>query len=103
MIGNAIRQERKKANLTLEELAKRVGCGKSYIWELENGKIKNPSFDKINRISLSLNIDLETLTGYVSTKARIELEIEVMRLFRALDENEKVMLVNIMKKYIKGK
>ena len=39
MIGELIKEERKKAKLTQEELASKVGTKKSYISRLENGKI----------------------------------------------------------------
>ncbi|MEL6649433.1 MAG: helix-turn-helix transcriptional regulator [Bacteroidota bacterium] len=39
MIGELIKEERKRAKLTQEELAEKVGTKKSYISRLENGKI----------------------------------------------------------------
>ena len=38
MIGELIKEERKSAKLTQEELAKRTGTRKSYISRVENGK-----------------------------------------------------------------
>ena len=39
MIGELLKEERKKANMTQDDLAKRAGTKKSYISRLENGKI----------------------------------------------------------------
>jgi ribosome-binding protein aMBF1 (putative translation factor) len=39
MIGEMIKEARKTANLTQEQLAKKTGTKKSYISRLENGKI----------------------------------------------------------------
>lgn len=39
IIGEMIKEERKKAHLSQEELAKKTGTKKSYISRLENGKI----------------------------------------------------------------
>lgn len=39
VIGEMVKEERKKAHLTQEDLAKRTGTKKSYISRLENGKI----------------------------------------------------------------
>jgi len=39
VVGEMIKQARKEANLTQEDLAKRTGTKKSYISRLENGKI----------------------------------------------------------------
>lgn len=37
-IGELIKEERKQANLTQEELAEKIGAKKSYISRIENGK-----------------------------------------------------------------
>ena len=39
IVGEMIREARKEAHLTQEELARRTGTKKSYISRLENGKI----------------------------------------------------------------
>ncbi len=39
VVGEMIKEVRKKAHLTQEELAKKTGTKKSYISRLENGKI----------------------------------------------------------------
>ena len=39
VVGEMIKEERKKAHLTQEDLAKKTGTKKSYISRLENGKI----------------------------------------------------------------
>ncbi len=39
IVGEMIRDERKKAHLTQDDLAKKTGTKKSYISRLENGKI----------------------------------------------------------------
>ena len=38
MIGELIREQRKNANLTQEQLAKKIGAKKSFISRIENGK-----------------------------------------------------------------
>jgi ribosome-binding protein aMBF1 (putative translation factor) len=39
VVGEMIKEERKKAHLTQDDLAKKTGTKKSYISRLENGKI----------------------------------------------------------------
>ena len=39
MVGEMIKEARKKANMTQDDLAERIGTKKSYISRIENGKI----------------------------------------------------------------
>lgn len=43
--GSFLRLVRDRNGLTLEELARRCGTSKSYVWELENGKNTEPYSD----------------------------------------------------------
>lgn len=61
MIGKKVRELRKANNLTMSELANICKISQSYISDLENGKIKNPSISKIYRISNALGAP----TGYL--------------------------------------
>ena len=47
-IGNYIKEERKKAGLTQEEFAMRLGLGLRFIRELEHGK-ETVRLDKVNQ------------------------------------------------------
>jgi transcriptional regulator with XRE-family HTH domain len=52
--GERIRNKRKEAGLTLDQLAEASGCSKSYIWELENKNPPRPSADKLASIAKAL-------------------------------------------------
>ena len=60
--GQLIEDARKNANLTQEELAKRVGSNKSYISRIENGKTE-PKVSTFYRIAgaLGLSVDLNPI------------------------------------------
>jgi DNA-binding XRE family transcriptional regulator len=60
--GQLIEDARKKANLTQDELAKRVGSNKSYISRIENGKTE-PKVSTFYRIvgALGLSVDLNPI------------------------------------------
>ncbi|MGN0025450.1 MAG: helix-turn-helix domain-containing protein, partial [Clostridium sp.] len=49
MTGKKIRELRKANNLTMRDLAEKSGTASSYISDLENGKIKNPSGIKLKK------------------------------------------------------
>ena len=60
-VGEKIRELRKKAGFTLEQLATATESSKSYIWELENRKPPRPSADKIAKIAKALNVTSDYL------------------------------------------
>ncbi|MDD3771154.1 MAG: helix-turn-helix transcriptional regulator [Weeksellaceae bacterium] len=59
-IGEIIREERKQANMTQEELAKRIGAKKSYISRIENGHtdIQLSTLYKLIELGLGLRLNL---------------------------------------------
>lgn len=59
-IGEIIREERKQANLTQEELAERIGAKKSYISRIENGHtdIQLSTLYKLIELGLGLKLNL---------------------------------------------
>lgn len=62
--GQLIEDARKKAHLTQDELAKRVGSNKSYISRIENGKTE-PKVSTFYRIAaaLGLSVDLNPINS----------------------------------------
>jgi transcriptional regulator with XRE-family HTH domain len=59
--GERIREQRKRAGLTLEQLAEASESSKSYIWELENKNPPRPSAAKISKIAKALNVTTDYL------------------------------------------
>jgi transcriptional regulator with XRE-family HTH domain len=60
-LGEKIRAERKRQELTLDRLAEKTGSSKSYIWGLENGPAVRPSADKISKVAAALNVSVDYL------------------------------------------
>lgn len=56
--GQIIEDARKNANLTQEELAKRIGTNKSYISRVEKGKTE-PKVSTFYRIAAALGLHVE--------------------------------------------
>ena len=61
VLGEKIREQRKRLRLTLEQLAEKTGSSKSYIWELENRPVIRPSAEKIARIAEVFGVTVEFL------------------------------------------
>lgn len=59
---------RKKNNMSLEELGKRIGTTKQTIQRYESREIKNIPYDKIIAIAEVFNIPPAELMGFVSDK-----------------------------------
>ena len=56
--GQIIEQARKEANMTQEELAKKIGSNKSYISRVEAGKTE-PKVSTFYRIAAALGLNVE--------------------------------------------
>ncbi len=52
---------RPKKAITLEELAKKIGSTKSYIWELENKPGIRPSAETVYKLAKALEVTVEEL------------------------------------------
>ena len=69
-LSERIRDRRQKAGLTLDQLAKKAGISKTYLWELESDEAgdKKPSADVLLKIAKALSATLADLMGLPSVK-----------------------------------
>lgn len=67
-ISNRIKELRLKQNLTLEQLADKVGVGKSTVRKWETGMIENMRRDKIVLLAKALHVTPEYLLGWNEEK-----------------------------------
>lgn len=66
-----IAAERKKLNLSLQDVANRAGITKSHMWELENGRAVNPTIATVNGLAKALGIPfVELAAGALNDTAR---------------------------------
>lgn len=61
MCSNNIKHYRKEKGLRLTDLSLMTGISIGYLCHLENGSRKNPSYQIMKKISLSLNQDITTI------------------------------------------
>lgn len=73
-LAKKIREERKKAGLTLDELADKAGLSKTYLWELEQDEdgVKRPSADVVLKIADALSLTIADLMGLPTVKVQKE-------------------------------
>jgi transcriptional regulator with XRE-family HTH domain len=58
-----IRELRKQKKLTQEQLAIKAGVSYTTLTKMENGAIKNPSFETVVTIAKGLEVSLDVLTN----------------------------------------
>lgn len=86
--GSWVRENRIKASLTVPELAKKAGMSAVAIYNIENGKIKNPQSSTRNKLSVAFN---EQIPANVVQETEEEQNIEgigTLRDFAPNDESE---------------
>lgn len=55
-LGKAIKANRKRAKMSLQDLATAAGLTKSYVWELEVGRCINPTVKAVHGLATALGI-----------------------------------------------
>ena len=65
--GEFLKATRKAVRYSLDTAAEKIGCSKSYIWELENGR-SEPSLMMAKCIGEAYGLALETLASYLPNK-----------------------------------
>ena len=73
LFGEKLRRERKKNNLSAEELANACGVARSYITLIENGK-RTPGKKIIPKIALALNIKTNIIVNWYLEDLREKLQ-----------------------------
>ena len=62
-IGAKLKKLRSGEGLTLVQVGNSVGMSKSRLWEVENGKTKNPSFDSVTKLAIFYGVKIDYLGG----------------------------------------
>lgn len=96
LLGNRIRQERLKLNLTQEQLAEKVDLSTSYIGQIERGE-RNISLDTLVVICKSLGVTIDYL---LQDSINIEEDIVYNQLYQLISNrslSEKVMALDVIK------
>ena len=87
--GERIRNKRKEAGLTLDQLAEASGCSKSYIWELENKSPPRPSADKLASIAKALGTTSDYLLALDTETEASATDKAFFRKYQSMDERTK--------------
>jgi DNA-binding XRE family transcriptional regulator len=56
LLGDLIREHRNILGLSLEQLGQKAGCTKSHIWEIEDGRARNPTVKMVAGLAAALGL-----------------------------------------------
>jgi len=93
-IGELIFQQRKKLNLTLEDVGKACGVPKSTVSRWENGIIQKISRDKQEKLCILLEID--PIVFYQKEEILSREEMEMLTAYRNADSRAKRDALNML-------
>lgn len=65
-LGERIKTHRTAAGMTLQRVAELVGTTKSHVWEMENGRVPNPSLWMVKGIANAFGY---TVSGFIGETA----------------------------------
>jgi len=88
--GARLRALRLKNKLSLQELADKVGASKAHIWDMEQGKTKNPTLMLLTELSRALGVPIKELVGESDTITEGDSEklAPLFRELRGLDDKD---------------
>ena len=68
-LGSFIRDAREITGMSLSEAADLIGCTKSHVWDLEQGRARNPTITILAGLASAYNIDLGDLATIAAASA----------------------------------
>lgn len=104
-IGERIKQLRLEKDLTQAQLGEIVGLQKQAIWKYENGNVTNMKRSTIKTLADYFNVSPSYLMGYTDkrkeapekTYSLSEGEELLLELFRAIPDDKKQMVIEMLK------
>lgn len=99
-LAEKVRELRRKERMSLDELARKAGISKSYLWQLEKGRSKRPSADILYKLASSLGTTIADLLGLEVKISGDDIEalpqgLKDLAQERALSPEDVKMLVHI--------
>jgi transcriptional regulator with XRE-family HTH domain len=101
-LGDFIRQQRQRANLSLRRLADRAGISNPYLSQIERG-IRRPSAHILKQLSRALSISAETMysrAGLIEEGGSPPTVVEAIEADRLLSPRHKQVLLDLYRTLI---
>lgn len=97
LLGKRVREIRIKRSISQEKLSELSGISSRHISEMERGE-SNPSYQVLNKIARSLDIDLIELFDFGHQKEPDELRKNLSELIASLEDDKLRFAYRIIKK-----
>ncbi len=101
-LGARLKQLRVKKNRSLQDVASAVNSSKAHIWEIEQGRSKNPSMDLLNGLADYFDVSVSYLVGENPDQDDAEL-VAIYRDLKKLTPADRERMRAIMKAAFPGK
>ena len=96
LIGERIKQERKRKNMTQEILAEKLNVSIGYVSQVERG-ITKISLDLLGAISTILNCDVASLISESAIRSNDYMMTEMIEAIKKLDDKKRKYIFEIIK------
>jgi transcriptional regulator with XRE-family HTH domain len=101
-LGARLKQLRIKKSRSLQDVAEAVNSSKAHIWEIEQGRSKNPSMALLNGLADYFNVSVSYLVGESPDEGEAEL-VAMYRDLKKLTPADRERMRAIMKAAFPGK
>lgn len=78
-IGSKLKKLRKQSHITIDELSKETGVGKSTISDIETGKAKSPKTTTLKKLADYFNVSMDYILGNTNETEKPELNKRDLR------------------------
>lgn len=70
-IAHSVAALRREHGLSLDEVAARAGLSKSHVWEMEQGRSRNPSVATVRALAIAFGVSMSRILGEDMTAATL--------------------------------
>jgi len=99
LLGERIRELRKKRNLSQEQLAEMAGISSKYLSRIERG-IQAPSIESLDKISAGMKVEIRDLFDFYHIAGQVPPTDEVHHLLKTASEEQLKTIARLIKAFL---
>lgn len=101
LLGKRIRELRKRAGLTQEQLAEQLGIDQKHMSRIELGK-SYPSLDRLSKIAEVVSVPLPKLFRFSHLSDEVDLQKQLSEMVTQLDKKDLKKVHRILEAFLEG-